>query len=150
MPGGQSHSVEELALEVFEITKITWLSASRTKARGRYDLSETEFLALDALEQDGRLTVGQLQRRIGVLPAQMSRIIKRLETGHQKPLVSCAINQDDKRKIDVELTADGRKAVTAFRREKIDQTIASLRSLSPEDVNDLVRIVRVVRKAMNA
>ena len=145
-----SQNLEDLAREVFEITKINWLATQRSKTDTQYDLSETEFLTLDALEEHHCLTVGTLQRRIHVLPAQMSRIIKSLETKYDSPLINCAINAQDKRKVDVRLTEAGLKAVDAFRRRKTNQIIASLRNISLQDQQDLIRIVRALRQAMDA
>jgi len=150
MSQSASEQLEVLAREIFELTKIAWLTAQRTKPDGRHDLSETEFLALDALEQSGRLTVGDLQRRINVQPARMSRIIKSLETKYDSPLVTCTINREDKRKIDVRLSEAGTSAADAFRRGKISINAEVLRSLSAGDVDDLMRIVRIIRKAMGS
>jgi DNA-binding MarR family transcriptional regulator len=122
----------------------------RTRPEGQYDLSETEFLTLDALQHQTCMTVGQLQRHIKVLPAQMSRIIKSLEGRYDEPLISCSINQDDKRKVDVQLTDAGRAAVAAFRRAQIELNLDALKSLSPGDADELLRIVRIILKAMES
>ena len=68
-----------LAEEVFELGKL----GSRMRAAARTDesastLTETETLALDLLSKQGEMTVGEIQKGIGVLPAQMSRIIRAL------------------------------------------------------------------------
>lgn len=133
---------------IWDITRITWSDAQRTKPEGQYDLSETEFLTLDALEHRDGSTVGQLQRHVKVLPAQMSRIIKSLETKYDLPLITCSINQADKRKVDVHLTEAGRQAVNAFRRAQIDSNLEAMKSLSAQDAEELLRIVRLIRKAM--
>jgi DNA-binding MarR family transcriptional regulator len=148
MTGHTSQALESLAFDILEISKVTWSDAQKGKPDGRYDLSETEFLTLDALEQDSVLTVGELQQRIRVLPAQMSRIIKSLEARHARPLVHCSINPDDKRRVDVRLTDAGREATKAFRRSKIDTTAAALKVLSPEDIEHLRRIVGILRDTM--
>jgi DNA-binding MarR family transcriptional regulator len=145
-----SATLEELGRDIFELTKFTWLATRRTRHETQYDLSETEFLVLDALEQRQCLTVGELQRRIRVLPAQMSRIVKSLETRHERPLIACAINAHDKRKVDVRLTRVGRKAAEAFRRRKIGMAAAALDRLSQSDLESLDRIVRLIRKAMDS
>jgi DNA-binding MarR family transcriptional regulator len=141
----QHVDVQVVAMEIFELTRQIWLSAQRRRdSNGMPDLSETEFLTLDALEQDGGMTVGDLQRRVEVLPAQMSRIIRNLESRYDEPLVSCALNPEDKRKINVSLTSAGRQAAEQFRRAKIELTAQSLRSLSGDDIRHLLRIVRQV------
>lgn len=137
----REQSIQRLALVMFDLTKRNWLQSQREKFKGGYDLSESEFLALDALEDVTSLSVGELRRHVGVLPAQMSRIIKALEQRYDEKLVLCAINPEDKRKIDVSITPKGRAAVGAYRRAKIMASIEALRSLSDEDLEAFMRIL---------
>jgi DNA-binding MarR family transcriptional regulator len=144
----QQEKLDEVAMVVWEITKSTWVRAQRTPPEGQFDLSDTEFLTLDALDHRNGMTVGELQRHIRVLPAQMSRVIKSLETKYDVPLITCSINQEDKRKVDVHLTDAGRQAVTAFRQVQVELNLDALRGLSPEDTDELLRIVRLIRQNM--
>jgi DNA-binding MarR family transcriptional regulator len=106
-------TIKQLALQMFDMTKRAWLATSREKLKAGYDLSESEFLSLDALERVAFMSVGELRQHVGVLPAQMSRVIKALEQRYDEKLVVCAINAQDKRKIDVSITPKGRQAVAA-------------------------------------
>ena len=126
---------------MFDLTKRSWLRSQRERLRGGYDLSESEFLTLDALEDVDSLSVGQLRRCVGVLPSQMSRIIKALEQRYDEKLVLCSINPEDKRKIDVSITPRGRRAIGAYRQSKIQMITASLRSLSAKDFAAFARIM---------
>ena len=144
---GQQVDVETVALEIFELTKQIWLQAHRRRPEKAYDVSESEFLSLDALQTHGPMTVGDLQRRVQVLPAQMSRIIRNLETKYDEALVNCAINAEDKRKINVQITSRGAEAADQFRHNKIEQTANSLRVLSDDDLRQLLRIVRLTGHA---
>ena len=144
----REQTVRDLARQIFEMTVRTWLSSQREKLKGGYDLSESEFLALDALEDGEALTVGELRRRVGVLPAQMSRIIKALEQRYDEKLVVCSINPRDKRRIDVAITPRGRRAVEAFRRGKILATVEALRSLSDRDLTALLRVLNQVQDVL--
>ena len=139
-----------LAREIFEITKHTWLLKQREKFKGGYDLSESEFLALDALEKVPCLSVGELRRHVGVLPAQMSRVIKALEQRYDEKLVLCAINAQDKRKIDVSITPTGRRAVAAYRRAKILGAVEALQSLPASDLRTLATILGKISRASAA
>ena len=143
----REHVIERLALQMFEMTKQAWVQSQREKFRGGYDLSESEFLALDALEDLPSLSVGELRRHVGVLPAQMSRIIKALEQRYDEKLVLCAINPTDKRKIDVSITPRGRRAVAAYRRAKIMATVVALRSLPDGDLRAFLRILGRIEHA---
>src|SRR3954452_6931555 len=102
--------LEELAQSLFDVVTQFCLAVPRGRRRTG-DLKEIEFLTLSLLNQRDTLIVGDIQRQLGVLPAQMSRIIRALEN-RERPLIACRINPQDKRKIDVALTAAG---VTAFR-----------------------------------
>jgi DNA-binding MarR family transcriptional regulator len=126
---------------MFDMTTRAWLATQREKMKGGYDLSESEFLALNALEHVQSLSVGELRQHVGVLPAQMSRVIKALEQRYDEKLVLCTINPEDKRKIDVSITPTGRRAVEAYRRAKIMNTVEALNSLTDEDLADFTRIL---------
>ena len=142
----REQAIQNLARRIFAITVRTWIGSQREKMKGGYDLSESEFLALAALESADCLSVGELRREVGVLPAQMSRIIKALEHRYDEKLVVCSINAKDKRKIDVAITARGRRAVEAYRRAKILATVDALRSLSDKDLSALLRILNEIQK----
>ena len=138
----------EMAREIFGISMTAWQMRQRSKATGGIDLSEAEYLTLDLLDRDGTMNVGQLQRQIGVLPAQMSRIIRALESKFDKPLIECSINPDDKRKVDVSLTDAGKKAHDKFRDARLGQSMAVLSQLDEKDIEDFMRVMRRIREAM--
>lgn len=146
----RDQAIQELALQIFELTRRTWFESQREKFKGGYDLSESEFLALDALEDAEAMSVGELRKYVGVLPAQMSRILKALEQRYDEKLVICSINPDDKRKIDVSITAKGRRAVDAYRRAKIQASIDSLHSLTDTDLKNLSSILSKIGRTLDA
>lgn len=140
--------VQEAAEEIFELTKMSWMARGQTPPRkGHVDLTESEFLALDCLAKahPNPMNVGEIQRRIGVLPAQMSRVIRSLESKSGKPLVRCRINAADKRKIDVTLSEAGRKAHDEFRDARLASTMELVAQLDAADRADLMRIVQRFR-----
>jgi DNA-binding MarR family transcriptional regulator len=146
-----NRGLAEAAEEIFELTKMNWLALGRQKRqKGQIDLTESEFLALDQLARsDPRpLNVGEIQRHIGVLPAQMSRIIRSLESKTAKPLIRCRINPADKRKINVTLTETGRSAHAAFRDARLASTIELVAELPPTDRSELMRIIRQFKTAI--
>src|ERR1700730_11260891 len=106
---------DQLALisrELFELVTHINMAALRGRRRPE-DLKELEFLTLTILQEQGTMIVGDIQRLLGVLPAQMSRIIRSLEN-RERPLIACRINPRDKRKIDVCLTASGEKGLLDY------------------------------------
>ena len=91
---GSETRLEELAHHLFDVVTRFCLSMPRGRRRSG-DLKEVEFLTLSLLNQSDTLIVGDIQRQLGVLPAQMSRIIRALETP-DRPLTACRINPQDK------------------------------------------------------
>ncbi len=140
--------LEDAAEEIFNLTKMSWAARSQQQRQtGQIDLTESEFLALDWLAKTdpGPLSVGDIQRRIHVLPAQMSRVIRSLEAKSGKPLIRCRINPKDKRKVDVTLTDAGRKAHQAFREARLAVTMDLVAHLTPADRSEFMRILREIK-----
>jgi len=132
-----------MAEEMFGLSNL----GSRFRARGQRGtaveaLTETEFLALDMLNQQPSMTVGEIQKGIGVLPAQMSRIIRSLEDKSGTAYIECSINSDDRRRIDVTITADGRKALERYRSARMALINGVLGALEPDEREELMRILR--------
>lgn len=148
MPASELSQLHEFAQEIFELSKSIWAAQTRSKSRHHAEINETEFLALDILSKAGRpITVGDIQRQIGVQPAQMSRIIRALESKAESPLVSCGINAQDKRKINVELTPAGKKAYEAYQAMKLGTIEKILSGLSEADRREFIRILRLIRSS---
>ena len=145
----QAQELKDFVEEIFSISKDFWVAQSRSRGRQEAEITETEFLTLDFLmRSEGPLTVGDIQRHIGVLPAQMSRVIRSLESKGEQPLIACRINPVDKRKIDVELTDAGRRAHQEYRRVKLGSFEKMLTNLSEQDRNELVRLLRKIRESI--
>ena len=136
---GTGFRLEETARELLEVVTQLGLTTLRGRRRSG-DLKEVEFLALTVLREHGTMIVGDIQRLLGVLPAQMSRIIRALEN-RDRPLIACQINPQDKRKVDVCLTAAGEKALVEYRATRTDRLLEILRDLPEEDREDLNRLV---------
>jgi DNA-binding MarR family transcriptional regulator len=127
--------VDELAQKLFDVITQFCLTIPRHRRRSG-DLKEVEFLTLSILRQHDTLIVGDIQRMLGVLPAQMSRIIRALEMRDQ-PLIACRINSQDKRKIDVNLTPAGRFAYNDYQTSRVASITLFLSKLSEDDLDDL-------------
>lgn len=145
MPETQK-TTERMAHEIFELYQLIAIARSRHPAGGE-DLSETEFLALDALVKEEPLTVGQIQRRIGVVPAQMSRIVRALERKEGKNCIRSQINAQDRRRINIFLTDKGRAAHEKYRNVRLRSMYEILAALNPEDRTHFMRIMGVLREA---
>src|SRR2546430_2437668 len=132
---GTGHRVEDIAQDLFEVVTQICLSSLRGRRRSG-DLKEVEFLTLSLLHAQGTMIVGDIQRLLGVLPAQMSRIIRALEN-RERPFIQCRINSRDKRKIDVCLTAAGEKALLDYQGTRVGRIVELLRHLPDEEHDDL-------------
>ena len=78
----------------------------------------------------------------------MSRILRSLERRSDKPLIKCAINPTDRRRIDVTITDAGRKAHRDFRDARISMNAETLSQLPPQDVREFMRIMEKIRGHM--
>jgi DNA-binding MarR family transcriptional regulator len=136
---GTGVRLDEVAQSLFALITQFCLAVPRGRRRTG-DLKEVEFLTLAILHQHETRIVGDIQRLLGVLPAQMSRIIRSLEA-RERPLIACRINPHDKRKIDVCLTTAGAQAYLDYRVQHVQALTDLLRSLSEEEQDDLVRLL---------
>jgi DNA-binding MarR family transcriptional regulator len=126
---------DELAYDLFSVVTRFCLALPRGRRRAG-DLKEIEYLTLSILSGHGTMIVGDIQRMLGVLPAQMSRVIRALES-RERPLIACRINPQDKRKIDVCLTAAGDKALCEYRDYRVRGIAELLRQLPTEDLEEV-------------
>jgi DNA-binding MarR family transcriptional regulator len=136
---GTGDRLEEIANDLFEVFTQLCLGALRGLRRSG-DLKEVEYLTLAILQDHGTMIVGDIQRQLGVLPAQMSRVIRSLEAP-ERPLISCRINPNDKRKIDVCMTAAGTKALLDYRAVRVSRISKLLGNLAEDDQEELTRVL---------
>ena len=134
---GTGHRTLDVAHELFEV--VTQICLSTLRGRRRLgDLKEIEFLTLAILQANGTMIVGDIQRILGVLPAQMSRVIRSLEN-RERPFIQCRINPRDKRKIDVCLTPAGEKMLLEYQSKRVGRIVERLQQLSEDDQDELIR-----------
>lgn len=138
-------TLDKMTTEIFELYRLIAIARTRLPS-GPDDLSETEFLTLDILSREQPLTIGEIQKQIGVLPAQMSRIIRALEgRGGGRGYVECSINSEDRRRIDVTLTKSGSEAFEKYRNVRLGSMREILSVLVPEDRVQFMRILGEIR-----
>ncbi len=109
---------EQLAEAIFAVSKRSWARATRDTS----ELTESEFLALDHLSGVWTATVGDTQQQIQVVPAQMSRLLRRLEGSG---FVTSDINREDRRKVDTTITDAGRAVHGRYRKAKLGPIVAA-------------------------
>jgi DNA-binding MarR family transcriptional regulator len=148
MATGTTDRVEDIAHELFHVVTQICLSTLRGRRRAG-DLKEVEFLTLSLLQDHGTMIVGDIQRVLSVLPAQMSRVIRSLEN-RERPLIQCSINPRDKRKIDVELTNHGEKALLDYQGKRVGRIVERLNSLPDDDQEDLIRALNKLHELLES
>lgn len=146
MPESTQQQMDMMAEEVFGLFKVVATARSR-KQTGGSDLSETEFLTLDVLTKEGPLTIGEVQKRVGVAPAQMSRVVRALEVEGGRGFVECKINPNDRRRVNLALTDSGNKAYAAFRRSRLSSFLTVLGALDPDDRVEFMRMLKRIGDA---
>ncbi|HMC63615.1 MAG TPA: MarR family transcriptional regulator [Gemmataceae bacterium] len=144
---GPGVRVEEIAHGFFEIITQLGLTVPHGRRRRTGELKDVEFLTLALLQDRGTMTVGDIQKVLGVLPAQMSRVIRSLEA-RENSMIACHINAQDKRRIDVRLTSAGEKALHDYEATRVSRIIDVLRDLSEEDKEELGRLLDKLRGAL--
>jgi DNA-binding MarR family transcriptional regulator len=137
-------TLEKMAEQIFELSRLASLARSR-KPPGPVELSESEFLTLDLLAKHEPLTIGEVQKAIGVVPAQMSRIIRALEDREGGGYIRCSINLHDRRRIDVVLTERGKRAHKEYREARLGTITDTLSVLAPHDRVEFLRILGLIQ-----
>lgn len=141
----QPGALEAEAAEVLSLANLAAATRSRLNAdAGR--LSEHEYLALKTLTVEESLSVGEIQQRIGVLPAQMSRILKSLENrGSEPSCIARKINLLDRRRVDVCLTESGRRIFADYHKARIGIIHDFLANLDEPDRVIFMKSMRLFR-----
>ncbi len=137
--------LKEMANELFQMQTLSAATRSRSRKKGAADLTETEFLTLDLLTKNKALTVGEIQRQIGILPAQMSRVVRALEKRPEGSLIKCRINRSDKRKVDVAISKSGRQLHKNYKEIRLQGMMNFLEVLDRKDCREFMRICRIIR-----
>jgi DNA-binding MarR family transcriptional regulator len=135
--------LEEIAEDLFDVVTRVCLTAPRGRRRSG-DLKDIEYHTLAILQGRGTMIVGDIQRLLGVLPAQMSRVIRSLED-RPLPLIACRINPQDKRKIDVGMTEAGEKAVRDYQSVRVHRIAELLQDLTDAEQESLVHLLDRLR-----
>ena len=146
---GETSRLESIAQEIFRLHFLFWSFRRRSRTDDPYELTEPEFVALDTLARREVCTVGELQQTLDVRPAQMSRMIRALESKGEKPFITCVINTQDKRRINVTLTELGLKARDEYRARRLVANMELLKDLSDSESAELQRLLHRFRQILS-
>lgn len=106
---------------------------------GDEHISELEYLALEYLSAHEAPTVGEVKAYVQAMPSQMSRLVRHLE---EAGLVTAKLNRQDKRKIDLSLTAKGRREHDRQEKQKLALVNDRLEALDDREREMLIKIMR--------
>ena len=115
-----------------------------TRALEPLALELWEYDVLSALRRQGKpysLPATGLARETGLSSGAMTNRIDRLET---RGLVRRRPDQDDRRGVNVSLTANGRRLIDDAIQHRLDSAKVSLRALSSGQQRELARLLRIV------
>ncbi len=104
------------------------------------EINEREASALVLLAKNGVMIVGDIQRELEVLPAQMTRIIRALEL-RDSPLIQCTMNKRDRRKIDVQITDEGLRVLGNANKFPVDKINKNLTVTEVEQVSRAIKLL---------
>ncbi len=136
----------EESIQLLEnLQSIKLATGSRQRKKTENGLKEDEVIVLGMLQKNGIMIVGDIQRVLGVLPAQMSRIVRSLENREQA-FIQCSINSRDKRKIDVELLEAGQKILHKINERRARRLDCVPLELLQEANSTLAEIIRIIRE----
>ena len=117
-------------------------SRQATRALEDVDLELWEYDVLSALRRQGEpysLPATRLARETGLSSGAMTNRIDRLET---RALVRRTPDPDDRRGVNVSLTAKGRKLIDKAIQYRLDSAKESLQALSASQQRHLARLLR--------
>jgi DNA-binding MarR family transcriptional regulator len=93
-----------------------------------FDVSVPQCYGVEALVEDGPLTLGELAQRLYLEKSTTSRVVDALE---RKGYVTRAPHPDDRRALQLSATAAGQRLVGRIRASLIEESKAVLANLSP-------------------
>jgi len=112
---------------------------------GDTGMSYPKFIVLSALDEAEPLTVSQLSDYTGMEPSSLSPLLKRMA---EYGVLTRSRSAQDERKVVVELTPMGRKAV-ALARASVLEALASM-DLDPSQTEELVKSIGEIRARVDA
>jgi len=112
-----------------------------------HDLTFGQLRLLFLLGESGPVSIGQLANKMGVTDATASEFIDRVE---RRGLASRSHRADDRRVVDCKLSDDGARLlaeIAGARQAAMRQVLAIL---TPEELADVDRLLRIVTKRLSA
>lgn len=137
----------DLSTEASELRMATFRLARRLRAQRAVDsMSDAHFAVLAALKVHGPHTLGELADRERVTAPSMNRTVNSLE---EAGFLTRTPSEDDRRKVTIDLTADGRTVVEETVRRRDAWLESALAELSADERAALARAADIMRKLVD-
>ncbi|MER3439721.1 MAG: hypothetical protein C4346_20190, partial [Chloroflexota bacterium] len=134
---GESDTRRTARLLLSVVTHLHRWAEARSAQEHPTGLSLRQFTALTLIQHEST-TLGELARQLHVTPAVVTGLIDRLE---RRGYVRRATGAEDRRRVVLSLTDEGRQARDGLEERLIDALAGHLSSLTPDDLRTLERIV---------
>jgi DNA-binding MarR family transcriptional regulator len=140
-----SRDVEECARELLEVIPIVsrFIRAEMRRHRAP-GLSVPQFRTLAFTERTGGTSLGGVAEHLGLTPPSTCKIVDGLEA---RALVTRAQAPEDRRRIRLQITPGGRRALADARRETHRSLAGILSSLRPEELQRIMESMEPLRAA---
>ena len=119
--------------------------ARRLRQEASTDLGPASIAALATIERSGPLTPSELARIEGIQRPTATRVLGRLT---EDGLVTRASDPADGRSAIVQISSDGRKALTRLRKRKTAYLAKKMRALPDDDVATLARAAEILEQVL--
>ncbi len=109
------------------------------------DIPQTQLFTIITLFEQEPCRLTELSRQLGISAPTTTGIVDRLELGGYAKRLA---DQNDRRAISVVLTPQGRRIAKTFRATVQERWHEVLRSLSAEDQENYLRLLKKIREAV--
>ena len=106
-----------------------------------YDLTLSQFGALEALYHLGPMQSGELGQKILKTSGNMTMVLDHLE---KRNLVTRQRREDDRRCVDIHLTEDGRSLITSILPSHVTGVVSAMSALSQTEQQQLADLCRTL------
>jgi DNA-binding MarR family transcriptional regulator len=140
-------AAEECALQVMETLPLVMRRARLDARRHRsMDLSPPQFHSLRMLECHGAISLNDLAHRLDMTAPTASRLVQTLS---EQGLVTRQVDQIDRRRLVLQLTAKGRDTLEVWRKDMIAALAQRLAHIPDERIAALIDSLHLLREVFS-
>ncbi|HWO48363.1 MAG TPA: MarR family transcriptional regulator [Solirubrobacterales bacterium] len=145
MTGTETTSTQDLTEQAARLRLAVNRMARRLRQEANTQLGPASIAALATIERSGPLTPSELARIEGIQRPTATRILGRLT---EDGLVTRTSDPSDGRSAIVQISSDGRKALSRLRKRKTAYLAKKMRALPDDDVATLARAAEILEQVL--